>query len=351
MIKITKDFIGGNISVVSTDKNVITLEREVRDSEDWFYWAFAAEAGADETVTFKFSPFRLGYYGPAVSHDARNWRWLGADDGNSFTYSFRKGEKVYFAHHMLYDVSRFFELAEKNKIKIDTLCVSRHGRNVPCITVGDPDAENDVILTARHHACESTGNYVLEGLLEEIIKSPLPGYRFFCVPFVDYDGVIEGDQGKFRHPHDHARDYGGGEPRYPETAAIRKYAEAHNIKFAFDFHSPWHFHDQNDFVFIPQKSIEKLPSLIRFGKILEESVSENSLKYYQKNDFPPNKEWNKVESPNFARYMLTRPENDIALTLETTYFATEDNIFDMEKAVSLGRDFYKSLCEYIKTAD
>lgn len=348
MIKISKDFVGGNIFVLGREGSVITLEREARDSDDWFYWAFEAEADADETVTFKFGKFRLGYYGPAVSHDRRNWRWLGAGLPNEFTYNFKAGERVWFCHHMLYDVTRFDELAAKYGAKIDTLCTSRHGRSVPCITIGDGD--NDVILTARHHACESTGNYVLEGLLDALLTAPIEGYRFFCVPFVDYDGVIEGDQGKFRHPHDHARDY-SGEPIYPEVAAIRKYVESHNVKFGFDFHSPWHIGGQNDKVFIPQKSVVKLPSLVRFGKILEKNVSEGSLKYYEADDFPPNKEWNKVDSTNFAWYMLGRPENDIAFTLETTYFGVLENVFSDAGAVSLGHDFYSAFNEYIKKTD
>ena len=43
-----------------------------------------------------------------------------------------------------------------------------------------------------------------------------------CVPFVDYDGVVDGDQGKYRLPRDHECDYGRDVPPiYPETAAIR----------------------------------------------------------------------------------------------------------------------------------
>lgn len=68
-------------------------------------------------------------------------------------------------------------------------------------------------MTARHHACESTGNYVLEGVLEELIKSLPNNLSVMCVPFVDYDGVVNGDQGKNRFQHDHNRDYDKNVPQ------------------------------------------------------------------------------------------------------------------------------------------
>ena len=44
------------------------------------------------------------------------------------------------------------------------------------------------------------------------------------VPFVDKDGVEEGDQGKNRAPRDHNRDYAGAS-MYPETGALRELGE------------------------------------------------------------------------------------------------------------------------------
>ena len=38
---IHKKFTSGNIKVVSTNGNIVTLENELRDTIiDWFYWAF-----------------------------------------------------------------------------------------------------------------------------------------------------------------------------------------------------------------------------------------------------------------------------------------------------------------------
>ena len=345
---IHQNFIGGNITVKETDGNTVVLENELRDTtEDWFYWAFCVEGAENKTITFKFQQKRLGYFGPAVSYDLENWRWLNSVDGDSFTYKFNENEnKVYFAHSMLYHPKRFFDFADKHNLKIEELCKGYKGSSVPCVKFGK--GSTSIILTARNHACESTGNYVLEGVLEELIANPIPDAKVFCVPFVDFEGVIRGDQGKNRVPHDHNRDYSYDEESiYPESNAIKEYAKVSGCNYGFDFHSPWHKGDVNDTVFIVQNCIEKLDKLNKFGEIFEESITENSFKYEHKNDYPPNTGWNEGGA-QFSNYMSNRAENEVAFTLETAYFGTSDNTVSPDKLLQLGHCFAKALGKYIE---
>ncbi len=345
---IHKNFVGGNISVKEIAGDVVYLENELRDTtENWFYWAFCVEGAQGKTVTFKLQKNRVGYFGPAVSHDLKEWRWLNECNGEEFTYTFGKDEsKVYFAHNMLYHPDRFFEFAAKKGLKVDTLCTSRKGRATPCITVGE--GELSIILTARHHACEATGSYVLEGVLSGLIDRPIEGATLFCVPFVDYDGVLDGDQGKSRVPHDQNRDYGANEESiYAETAAIRKYADENGCNLAFDFHSPWHKGGRNDLVFIVQTLPEKVEKLNLFGNILEGQITPNAMKYKKSNDIAPYTEWNKP-SAQIWRNMSAKPECDLAFTLETAYFGTPDNRVSQDRLVELGRCFARAIKEYVK---
>lgn len=323
------------------------LENELRDTTaDWFYWAFCVEGAQGKTLTFQMQRHRLGYFGPAVSHDLVNWHWLGTVDGDSFTYTFGEQEnRVYFAHSMLYHPSRFAEFAEKQGLKIRELCIGCKGSSVPCVEFGD--GTKTIILTARHHACESTGNYVLEGVLESLSKDPIPGYRVFCVPFVDYEGVIRGDQGKARAPYDHNRDYDHNAPSlYPECAAIRDYAAKHGCTFAFDFHSPWHKGGKNDTAFIVRKREDRTDLNDRFGALLEESITEDAFRYEMVNDQLPETEWN-LFGNHFSCYMSLIPENQLTFTLETAYFGTPENQVSEEKLLALGRCFTKALRAYI----
>lgn len=345
---IHQNFIGGNISVKEINGDIIKLENELRDTtRDWFYWAFCIEGAQNRTLTFQFQKTRLGYFGPAVSYDLKNWHWLDSVEGDSFTYTFSENEnKVYFAHSMLYHPDRFFAFTKKHNIKINELCKGYKGSSIPCINLFE--GKISIILTARHHACESTGNYVLEGVLEELLINPIKDAKILCVPFVDYEGVIRGDQGKSRAPHDHNRDYSIEENSiYPECAAIKEYANINGCNYGIDFHSPWHNSNEHDTVFIVQNSIKKLNKLNKIGEIFEHSIIDGSLKYEHKNDYPPETLWNK-SGPQFSVYMSNREENEFAFSLETTYFGTHENKVGGEKLRLLGHSFAKALKTYIE---
>ena len=136
---IHQNFIGGNISVKEIDGDTVILENELRDTTgDWFYWAFCVEGAENRTLTFRFQPSRLGYFGPAVSYDLENWHWLHHVEGDSFTYTFRAEEsKVYFAHSMLYHPSRFMNFADKHHLQVEELCKGYKGSSIPCIKFGE----------------------------------------------------------------------------------------------------------------------------------------------------------------------------------------------------------------------
>ena len=343
-MQIRSDFIGGNIRLVNQTGTDVYLENELRDTiEDWFYWAFCVEGVAEQTLCFHFQKNRLGYWGPAVSHDLVHWHWLGDVQGDCFTYTFSQDEnKVYFAHHMLYHPDRFFAFCRRHEIEIKELCRGRLGTSVPCITLGSGD--QSMILTARHHACESTGNYVLEGVLEQLLKTPLPNTRILCVPFVDYDGVLNGDQGKARAPYDHNRDY--LEPSiYPETKAIREYADRFGCHYGFDFHSPWHKGKTNDTMFVVRNREDKTVCFDRFSILLESELTPDSMKYKIENDYPVNTGWN-FPKRSFGIGMHRRPECKLAHTLESTYFGTSDNQVQAERLVAFGRAYARAILKY-----
>lgn len=350
-MKIHGDFTGGNISVVSADGEEIRLENQIRDTfEDWFYWAFCVEGAENRTLTFKMQKNRLGYYGPAVSRDLENWTWLDSgtrdSSGDSFTYTFGPNEgKVYFAHDMLYHPKRFSNFAEELGLPVFELCKGYKGSSIPAVCFGEGDTS--IILTARHHACESTGSYVLEGVIRELFTAPIEGVRVLCVPFVDYEGVVRGDQGKSRSPHDHNRDYVfEGEPIYPECRAIMEYAEKFGSHYAVDFHSPWHLGDSNDLLFVVKNRINQT-KVVEFSNILENSVSDRSMKYFAANDYPAETGWNTFNT-SFGCYMSTRPENCLALSFETAYFGVKEDRVSQEKLTEFGRCFAAALKEYIR---
>lgn len=349
---ISKDFPGGNIEVISISENEVIVERELRDtSEDWFYWAFCVEDACPlgkETHTVRFSfagEQRVGKFGAAVSHDLIHWDWTNTRDGNSFSYTFKAAEKVYFAFCFIYSDEMFRMFARENHIEVETFCMSRKARKVPCFRIGD--GEKFVVFTSRHHACESPGTFLMQGIAQACLEAPVKGYTFLFIPFMDYDGVMDGDQGKKRKPHDHNMDYGDAAAIYPETDTLCKLADTGKVWAYFDLHAPWiegHEHDTHYFLKGPDN-----PSLNQFLTILYEVSSEdkNSFAYERRWDFKYDVEWNRASAPTARNYFLPRVKSGIAMTSETSYAGLEDNRFTAERVYALGGHFYRALASSI----
>ena len=261
-VSIDAGFPGGNIVVKGTEGNKVYLAPDMGTSTvEWFYWYFSAETSQPGKVEFIFKGPKIGVRGPAYSLDnGKTWQWLGANavnyaipkqkDEESFVFDFPKAnQKVLFSVGFPYTQKNWEEFVARHKnnphLKVGVLTKSAKGRPVEQVQVGLPgEGKLSVLVAARSHACEALASYVLEGFIEEALSDSLFGRRFrekyvlYGVPFLDKDGVEEGDQGKNRSPHDHNRDYGSS-PIYPEIAAIIALAEKVDARVALDFHCPY----------------------------------------------------------------------------------------------------------------
>lgn len=180
-------------------------------------------------------------------------RLCAADSGfaysDSFYYRFTQaGQKVRFAVTIPYvqrDLEAFLSQHVGNAhLTRSVLTNSVKGRPVDLLQIGEPGAGRKALLiTARHHACETMASFVLDGFLKAAMSETPDGIAFrenyvlYCVPFVDKDGVEAGDQGKNRAPHDHNRDYIENN-LFTETAAIKALGDSKNIEFLLDIHCP-----------------------------------------------------------------------------------------------------------------
>ena len=347
-MKIHSDFEGGNIKFLGQEGDTVLLQNDLRDTiGDWFYWAFCVEGAEGQSLTFSFDKNWVGYHGAAVSHDGINWHWSESREGeNAFTYTFAENEsKVYFAHDLMYSPARLFKVFDELGVTSSALCKSKKGRDVPYLTLGN--GRKNVFLTSRHHACESTGTYVMEGFIREFLENPIEDVRLHVIPFIDCDGVYDGDQGKNRDPHDHNRDY-IDEPVYPETAALMKLAREEGAYFGVDFHSPYHLGGRNDTIFIVRKFIERTPKFERFAELFEAECGSDTLAFKAENFMPPNTSWNIDSSPTCAYYFKTLEGCDLSFTLETTYFGQGENKISAEKMINTGRAFCRALANYSK---
>lgn len=251
-LNISCDFPGGNIILneIKTENGIteVFVEQDLRDTERWwFYWSFKVINPPAGKVNFCFcNKGVVCPYGAAVSENGFDYAYdtAGYIDDTHFTYTFTGSEKeMYFAFTLPYVLSHFEsfyrEICGDSTVKRDILCKSEGGRSVPLLAFGS--GEKAVLFTSRHHCCESTANFVLEGVIMSLLteyRSLLGEFTFYAVPFIDLDGAQRGDQGKARKPHDHNLDY-TAEPLYESVRAIKVLGDKIKPLYFIDFHSPW----------------------------------------------------------------------------------------------------------------
>jgi len=368
----------GNAIIEKIEGDSVSLRQDLRGmrkGESWFYWAFRVKGAAGRTLKFNFTdPYAggpVGVRGPAVTKDGgRTWSYPcdGKTTWKSFVYKFDSDDEVRFYETWQYLPPEWEEFLVRHaadrgkKFVTGVLCKSRKGREVPnarfgCIN-GKPKYR--VFMSSRHHASEATATAVIEGVAAAFLADDDLG-RWLCenvelmvVPFTDYDGVVDGDQGKNRDPHDHNRDY--SEFLFPETRGIRDWIMTHaggRLDIFIDAHCPW-IRDSNpktasnEFLYTPWKNPKILPDIAaehRFSELLEK-LQCGSMRYRAANDLAFGKLWNKGVnySQGWSAVMWvahTVKGLAIARSLEVPFANANGAVVTPQTCRDLGRDIAK----------
>ena len=231
----------------------------------------------------------------------------------------------------------------------------------------DGQAPHRALLTCRHHACESIASYVLEGLMETVLTAEAQGdaagiwlrdnVEFLVVPFVDKDGVEDGDQGKLRYPRDHNRDY-DGDSVHATTGALRALVPAWSedrLKIALDLHCPWIRGEHNEVIyFVGGPDERNWAQLQRFSTLLED-VRTELLPYHRSDNLPFGQGWNTAENTSqgrsFSGWAGDLPGILLATTLETPYANVYDQTVTPDAARALGRGLAHAFHRYLAEAE
>jgi len=368
-IRVDADFPGGNIVVDSIAGDTVTLHQDLRDTAgNWFYWCFRVRGAVGRMLRFCFSQSNpIGTRGPALSLDGgKSWSWLGTNavTGKTFTCTFPSGARearLCFGIPCLEsNLKEFLRRHRRDRhLKVETLCKTPKGRRVELLRLGrlDGKAEQCVLLTCRHHACEMIASYSLEGILEAVLDSdegrPLrEQVEFFVVPFMDKDGVEEGDQGKNRKPHDHNRDY-EGESLYASVRAVRELVTgrlgSRNIALALDMHCPHIRGPHNEVIyFVGGPESENWARVGQFAGVLE-AVQRGPLRYRTTDNLPYGQAWNTLEGPprSFGRWAAVQPNVRIGTTVEIPYANVRETTVTAENARAFGHDLARALTQYL----
>lgn len=373
-IKITSDFPGGNIVVIKISGDSVWLAPDLSFTNgEWFYWYFKISDISGKTITFKFDQNNVfAKYGPAYSLNNDNtWKWFGENriTNNSFSFSFSEQDTIaFFSMAFPYTEKNLNEflgnLKNKELLKMDTLCFSPGNRVIEKITIPSLNAEPNykVLITARHHACEMIASYVLEGIIKSLLndknlQSLREDTEFLIIPFMDKDGVENGEQGKNRIPKDHNRDYGEN-PVHHSTAALKKLIPEWSqgkLKFALDIHCPWIHGKNNEDIYIVGSSDKQIEqNQILFSQLLEKNSS-GEIKSYHKNFLPFGESWNTEanysQGISFSKWAGGIAGIRISTTIEYPYSNISGIMVSMDNSRVFGEAVSFSIQEYFELTD
>lgn len=304
-VVVDKNLPAGNIVFERMVNDTVYVHQELRGSKKaWFYWAFRVTGAQGRKLTFVFTKsFAICERGPVVSLDkGKSYEYL-AEEGATkfqFTYDFPADAKeVWFYECHPYTPEMwysFINAPHKGRYETGVLCKSPKGRDVPFFRIMPKESapKLSVVVSCRHHCSEAPAGYVVEGITAAFLEDSELGQwlrdniELHVVPFVDIDGSVEGDQGKWRLPHDHNRDY--TEFRYPETAALASLIAETQPDIYLDCHNPKLYKYNDNYIYTPYRENPN-PKEFVFSSLLEK-YQEGGLNYRTSDNLPFGTSWN-----------------------------------------------------------
>ncbi len=269
----TNDFEGGRLNGVVADGDnhytvLITAENEPINPSPWYAFKIWTDSPRKVTIQLTYQGSRSRYY-PKISTDGvsfapldtADYKEIGLGEGefgiNAAPESVEMvvditTEPIWISAQELWTSSKVFEwidmLDEREFVSQEDIGMSRQGRPIRMVTMGNPEAKQALMIISRQHPPEVTGFLAMKSFIETIAGSSEQSAAFrdqfmiYVVPLMNPDGV---DNGHWRHNFggiDLNRDWEAF--NQPETSAVseflvQKQKEGIDFVFGVDFHSTW----------------------------------------------------------------------------------------------------------------
>lgn len=308
-LTIDADFPGGAVEdVVFKSNTQIEFKVPLKGSPRgmWFYFRITGAYGKEldfhvKNVEQILNWPQCGSILPVV-RNGQDGEWQRLSDNNVFfshedkSLSFRVSvlhDEVYIAYCYPYQLRDLLEFTQKNQdndlFHIEYPGYTAEGRKFPMIIIGDPKrAGKFFVCTARAHAGEVSGSYVLEGIMEKLLEHSDDGEKIrnelFAVifPILDLDSVEEGRYGKDRPPVDFNRDW-TSDSIHPEIRIVQEKIDEFACKYKYCFYADLHAPGPGPFTYmVPSAQLlhdstkrEKIwTDIWRFGNLLENKAPE-----------------------------------------------------------------------------
>lgn len=308
-LKVSSDFEGGSVRVVSVDseRRTIAFTPGGDPNRGWpCWWFFRLDGLSDgQTATLELSgspaparnngrdtgkPLDSGWAMPeraSVSSDGVSWRHTepGERAGAAIRYKVvGTGGPLWVAWGPPFtpqETERLIAEARKEQPDVEefVLCKTREGRAVKGLRLRAADKPKAPVvwIHARQHAWESGASWVARGLVEWLVGGDAEAARLrssvelFVIPIMDVDNVATGNGGKEAAPRDHNRDW-NEKPVYPEVEAaqarLKEFSKEGRLGLFVDLHNPAPG-DKRPFFFVAPPSLLAPIGQLRRERFLE----------------------------------------------------------------------------------
>lgn len=284
-IYFSNEFDGARLNSIEKDeagRYVISIlpENEPINMSPWYAFKVWSKKKKEINVRLVYPDFAVHRYDPKLSRDGKTWTLLereritdiekgAAASGPrsrpaSVILQLSVTKKPLWVSAQELETSKevfawMDALAKRGNAPVETIGLSREGRPLKMLTIGNPASRNMMLVISRQHPPEVTGYFAMQAFVEkladdsEMSKQFRRDWAIFVVPLMNPDGV---DNGHWRHNAggvDLNRDW--SDFHQPETNYIRDLlarktsASGGTFFFGIDFHSTW-----ND-VYYPFSSI------------------------------------------------------------------------------------------------
>lgn len=367
------EFEGGNGFIEKISNDTVWITPDTRKIVgDWFYWAIEVESSIERDLTFCLPPYRIPAFGVAYSLDnGENWNWS-KNEKSKYIQSFKMhlpaDKPIRLSMGFPYTSSnwnKFVGGLNSDAFIIDTLCLDSKNEIIPMMILGnnrkEVSSKPKVVITARHHACEMMTNYVLEGMIKSFVEKDdlipfLEKYDILVIPFVDYEGVQSGDQGKNRYPRDHNRDY-SGKSIYTTTNAIREFLPhwaQHNLILSIDMHCPGILGKDHELIHIVGSKAEKYANAeTLFASCLAKYTFGKELVFDETSILKYGTSWNndrsEIQGDSFDTWCQKQfPNSKLSCSLEVPYATNKGQKITVENLNEFGEAMTYAICDFLQ---
>ena len=378
-ISIDTNFPGANVIIDSISADTVYFRPDLRETQgDWFYWNFRAVSNQPKKWYFKAQDVNdLTSKGASFSQDGGyTWQWIDPGDHHGeqlFSFTFEEADQVVRLSmgqpYTQVNYERFIKsFKHDSRLKTATLATTRRGRSAEKIIIShfDQAPEYKILFVARAHACEMMSNYLLEGIIRALMsenpkmQALLDKAEIMIIPFMDKDGVEEGDQGKNRIPRDHNRDY-SGESLYATTKALRSQVPKwvqDTPWIGIDLHNPWIKNAEHERIFLvgnANAAIEK--EQIKFAEILRREQRGALTFDPQKNFLRYGTSWNTGSNYEqgwpFTKWASSYFDKGLLFTttLEFPYAVNLGQTVTQENSREFGEDLIYAIATYLNALE